>query len=137
MDKIQNILKRHDLRSTAIRKSLLQLFLNKSVALSHSEIEQFFQGDFDRVTIYRTLKTFDDKGLVHKVIDDGAVVKYAVCEEECVEHNHKDNHVHFKCKQCEHTFCLHHVPVEKFDLPNGFKAKDYQLLVLGTCEKCG
>ncbi len=136
MTQIQKILKKHDLRNTAIRKSLLQVFLDKKVALSHGEIEQLFQGDFDRVTIYRTLKTFDEKGLIHRVIDDGAVVKYALCEEECEAHHHKDNHVHFKCGSCEQTFCLHHIPVDKFELPKGFQATDYQLLVLGTCGEC-
>jgi Fur family ferric uptake transcriptional regulator len=133
---IQKILKKHTLRKTIIRSALLQVFLEKNVALSHGEVEQMMEGNFDRLTIYRTLKTFDEKGLIHKVIDDGAVIKYALCEEECEAHDHKDNHVHFKCENCEQTFCLHHVPVEKFDLPKGFKATDYQLLVLGTCGSC-
>lgn len=133
---IQRLLRNQGLRKTIIREEVLSLFLSEDRALSHGEVEELFNGKFDRVTIYRTLKTFEDKGLIHRVIDDGAVVKYASCAADCDEHEHHDNHVHFKCSQCSQTFCLHDLPIEEFSLPKGFIAEDYQLLITGVCKQC-
>ena len=133
---IIDILKRHNLRKTQVRETILMKFLDAEAALSHSELEHELDGAFDRVTIYRTLKSFDDKGLIHKVIDDEAVVKYAICDAACDEHTHFDNHVHFKCKKCKQTTCLYHLNIDTVGLPKGYKAEDYQLLIQGLCENC-
>ena len=134
--KTQALLKENGLRKTIIREEVLGLFLKHPTALSHGEIEEQFDGRFDRVTIYRTLKSFEEKGLIHRVIDDGAVVKYAACSTGCSEHSHQDDHVHFKCVECRQTVCLHDVPVQGFNLPRGYTATEYQLLITGICEDC-
>lgn len=130
------LLHRHGLRSTAARQFVLDFFLSQGTALSHSEIEQEIGSKFDRVTIYRTLKTFEESGLIHKVPDDGAVVKYAACMAACSTHEHKDNHVHFKCASCQETVCLNETGVQLPHLPEGYRAEDFQLLVTGVCPKC-
>ena len=58
------------LRSTPVREEILHLFLQKDCALSHGDIESEIADYLDRVTVYRTLKTFSNKGLIHKVLDD-------------------------------------------------------------------
>lgn len=136
MQNITDLLKKHGLRKTQIREAILTKFTDAGSALSHSELEQALQGAFDRVTIYRTLKSFDEKGLIHKVIDDEAIVKYAICDEVCDEHEHHDNHVHFKCDTCKQTICLHDIHVNPPNIPSGYVAKDYQLLIRGVCEQC-
>ena len=35
----------------------------------------------DRITIYRTLKTFEEKGIVHGIEEGTTEVKYALCQE--------------------------------------------------------
>ena len=136
MQTITDLLKQHKLRKTQIREVILGKFLTAGSALTHSELEQALAGEFDRVTIYRTLKSFDEKGLIHKVIDDEAVVKYAICDELCDEHEHHDHHAHFKCDTCKQTICLHHIHVNPPTIPNGYIAKDYQLLIRGICKNC-
>ena len=136
METALKLLKQNGLRKTQIREAILDVFLTQKTALSHSEVEQLFLGKFDRVTVYRTLKTFDEKGLIHRVIDDGAVVKYAVCEDTCDEHQHHYNHVHFKCEKCKKTVCIHDSHITNVALPQGFVGKEYQLLVMGVCDKC-
>ncbi|MBA9079148.1 MULTISPECIES: hypothetical protein [Rufibacter] len=37
----------------------------------------------DCVTLYRTLKTFEEKGLMQQVIDGAEPTKYALCQEDC------------------------------------------------------
>lgn len=136
MQDIIDLLRRHNLRKTQIREVVLAKFLDAKTALSHSELENELKGAFDRVTIYRTLKSFDDKGLIHKVIDDEAVVKYAICDSTCDEDSHEDDHVHFKCESCKQTICLHHTGVNRVNLPKGFVAREYQLLIHGVCGEC-
>jgi Fur family transcriptional regulator, ferric uptake regulator len=133
---IRTLLDDHDLRKTNCREDVLGLFLEKNHALAHSDIEQTLSDQFDRVTIYRTLKSFTDKGLIHKVLDDEGVTKYALCKTHCSSHEHHDEHVHFKCIRCGLTNCLDDVTIPKLKLPSGYKALETNLLVQGICIAC-
>jgi Fur family transcriptional regulator, ferric uptake regulator len=129
------MLKEHQLRSTSSRSTILNLFIRNGHALSYSDIERQVAETYDRVTVYRTLKTFLDKGVIHKVLDDGGALKYALCNDHCsTEHHH--NHVHFKCTLCGQTNCLDDVEVPGVKLPQGYKANEMNLLIQGTCSRC-
>lgn len=136
MNQVSNrLLKSFRLRSTPTRQEILHLFLKKDYALSHSDIEHEIPDDIDRVTVYRTLKTFTDRGLIHKVPDDGGTLKYALCTEACTATEHRHEHVHFKCTQCGQTNCLD-IDIPIVQLPEGYKLKEVNLLVQGTCQNC-
>lgn len=136
MNRVSNrLLKNFRLRSTPTRQEILHLFLKKDYALSHSDIESEIAEDIDRVTVYRTLKTFTDRGLIHKVLDDGGTLKYALCSEACTATAHRHEHVHFKCIQCGQTLCLD-VEIPLVRLPEGYTPKEVNLLVQGTCQNC-
>jgi Fur family transcriptional regulator, ferric uptake regulator len=137
MRKTQNqILKDFRLRSTISRSAILDLFIHNDHALSYSDIEKEVAAAFDRVTVYRTLKTFLDKGVVHKVLDDGGSLKYALCNDHCTSSDHHHDHVHFKCTKCGQTNCIEDVEVPSIKLPNGFVAREINLLIQGICNKC-
>jgi Fur family transcriptional regulator, ferric uptake regulator len=131
----KGVLEDHALKSTACRNEVLQLFLNIPQALGQSDIEKNIDPGFDRVTVYRTLKTFLDKGLIHKVLDDAGTTKYALCN-ECGENNHNHEHVHFKCNNCGQTLCLDKIAIPVINLPEGFKITEKNILVHGTCKNC-
>ena len=131
----ETLLKGFKLRSTPNRQEILHLFLNKNHALSHGDIEKEIDNSLDRVTVYRTLKTFLDKGLIHKVLDDEGSLKYALCNEACTTAEHHHDHVHFKCTKCGQTNCLN-VEVPSIRLPKGYKADAVNLLIQGICERC-
>lgn len=133
--RLKNTLKDHQLRSTACREGVLGIFLNKSTALSHGDIEGELDSEFDRVTIYRTLKSFLEKGLIHKVLDDDGP-KYALCRDQCTEQHHRHDHVHFKCLRCGKTNCIDEMQVPAMKLPNGYSATDVSVLIQGTCPAC-
>lgn len=132
---IRDTLKDHNLRTTSCREDILETFLNKEVALSHGDLESEIGDRFDRVTIYRTLKTFLDKGIIHKVLDDEGM-RYALCKERCSEHNHQHDHVHFKCSECGQTNCLENLHVPAMQLPAGYRAQEVNLLIQGLCAAC-
>jgi Fur family transcriptional regulator, ferric uptake regulator len=129
------LLKDFQLRATPGRQEVLQIFINSKFALSHGDIERAMPADFDRVTLYRTLKTFLDKGLVHKVLDDEGGLKYALCNEPCTTSGHHHDHVHFKCTVCGQTNCLE-VEIPGIRLPKGYTSVEANLLIQGTCGNC-
>jgi len=120
---------------TAMRLLVLDLLLKQTSAISLTDIEKGLEPS-DRTTIYRTLKTFEEKGLTH-VIDDGTgTPKYALCAEECGDHEHHDLHVHFYCTSCKETFCLPNSKIPDVILPGGFISTEMNLVVKGVCDKC-
>ncbi|CAN5395678.1 transcriptional repressor [soil metagenome] len=132
----EQILKDFRLRNTSSRTDILHLFLHRPYALSYSDIEKEVAATYDRVTVYRTLKTFLDKGVVHKVLDDQGSLKYALCKNHCTTGEHHHEHVHFKCTRCGQTNCLEDVEIPSVPLPKGYKARELNLLIQGTCLDC-
>lgn len=136
MQNASEILQDHGLRKTSAREAVLHVFSKKSIALSHGDIEQNLKGEFDRVTVYRTLASFLEKGIIHKVLDDSEASKYALCSHKCDEHHHHDNHVHFKCNKCGNSECLEGVKIPDLSLPKGYQAQESNLLIEGVCKDC-
>ncbi|HAK11013.1 MAG TPA: Fur family transcriptional regulator [Chitinophagaceae bacterium] len=133
---ITDILKRNQLSVTESRRKILELFHQSKGALAHADIEQSSAEHFDRVTIYRTLQTFVDKGIIHTIPTSDNSVRYALCKDECSAGHHHDNHVHFICDQCDTTYCLDHVSVPSLKMPNGFETKQTDVVVSGICKNC-
>lgn len=139
MNALEDILEKFGMRKTACRLSLLKLFLDHAnVAMSENTLAEHCRGEYDRATIYRTLNSFLEKGIVHKVVDDGKALKFALnsrITEQSPEHAHP-THVHFHCEDCEKTFCLEDIEVREIELPEGYKALHQDLLIRGTCKTC-
>ena len=64
---------------TSMRILVYDFLEQQQTAMSLSEIESHFY-KADRVTIYRTLKTFEEKGIVHS-IQENTTVKYILCHD--------------------------------------------------------
>ena len=133
---IAEILKRNQLSITESRSKILELFQSNDKALSHSVIEQKTGKEFDRVTIYRTLQTFVEKGIIHTIPTADNSVLYALCKDACSEGHHHDNHVHFICDQCNTTYCLENISIPDVKLPKGFAATQTDVVVSGLCKNC-
>ena len=133
---VEQHLRAHDLRVTEVRKRLYAHFQEMNAAVSHAELELLFASDFDRVTIYRTLNSFLEKGILHKIPNDSGSARYALCVEDCSADEHIDNHVHFKCTVCEKLTCLHHLKIPELNLPGKYRAENAVLLYEGICDSC-
>jgi Fur family ferric uptake transcriptional regulator len=136
MKTILDILKKNQLSVTDGRKKILELFTGSAGALSHGDIEKATEGAFDRVTVYRTLQTFVEKGIIHHIPTTDNSILYALCREECEAGHHHDNHVHFVCDDCNKTICLDEVTVPKVKLPKGYVQKQTEVVVKGICDDC-
>jgi len=127
------LLKKHLVRATEFRLKLLSLFKANNESLSIKEIENKL-GNFDRVTLYRTLKLFNEKGVIHEVFHGGGGKRYALCKEGCSENKHSHSHLHFHCSKCDKSFCIDD-NMPKLHLP-GYLVKNCDLNVYGLCQKC-
>lgn len=132
---VSNTLRSFKLKSTPCREEVLNLFFQNDHALSNAFIEKHIDASYDRVTVYRTLKSFEDKGLIHKVLDDNSVTKYALCQ-DCTTHEHHHEHVHFKCEQCGQTTCIDSIEIPEVKLPDGYEVAERNLLIQGVCDQC-
>src|SRR6187551_3208517 len=128
-------LKRNQLSITDSRKKILELFLKAKGALAHADIEHQSGTEFDRVTVYRTLQTFVEKGIIHTIPTPDNSIRYALCK-ECEEGHHHDEHVHFVCTNCGRTICLDDVVSPKIELPEGYIAHEVQVVINGICIDC-
>jgi Fur family ferric uptake transcriptional regulator len=136
MSEALHILKRHQLSNTDSRRTVLEVFLQSETALAHQDIERGTGERFDRVTIYRTLQTFIDKGIVHTIPTADNGTRYALCRENCSEGHHHDNHVHFICDACGRTSCLDDVAIPSVRLPQGYSVAKIDMVVNGICAEC-
>ncbi len=135
-DVVIDILKHNQLSITDNRLGILELFQKSSKALSHADIERLSEKHFDRVTIYRTLQTFVDKGIIHTIPTADNSIMYALCKEACSEGHHHDDHVHFLCGQCGTTYCLDNISIPEVNVPKDFIVHQTNVLVNGVCKNC-
>jgi Fur family transcriptional regulator, ferric uptake regulator len=132
----KDILKKNRLSVTASREKILNLFLDQAGALAHGDIEKRAGEKFDRVTIYRTLQAFVEKGIIHTIPTADNSILYALCKDDCEEGHHHDHHIHFVCRQCHNTYCLDNVVTPDIKLPAGYSASQIEVVVEGTCRQC-
>lgn len=130
------LLKKNGLSITDGRKKILKLFFDQPGALSHGDIEKKAGEKFDRVTIYRTLQIFVDKGIIHTIPTADNSIRYALCRDECTDGHHQDHHVHFVCEKCHNTFCLDDVVTPEIRLPKGYSARHVDVVAKGVCKNC-
>lgn len=133
---VEQILKENSIANTDSRRRILELFLEQENALAHSDIEKKMGGALDRVTVYRTLQTFLEKGLIHTIPTSDNAIRYALCKSGCSEGHHHDDHVHFMCDECGNTICLEKVATPEVKLPKGFRSKQVDVVVSGICKDC-
>lgn len=135
MKEIEQRLTENGVRPTAMRILIYKYMAEKDIAIALTDIENAF-AIADRTTLYRTLKTFEEKNVVHQIDDGTGISKYALCEEGCNCEIEQDLHLHFHCSNCNETICLTDHRIPQINLPDGYLAEDVNLVVTGICEKC-
>ncbi|HDZ14199.1 hypothetical protein LCGC14_1083950 [marine sediment metagenome] len=135
MKEVEKRLEDNGVRPTAMRILIYRYMAEKEVALALTDIENAF-AKADRTTLYRTLRTFEENGIVHQIDDGTNISKYALCEPGCNCELDQDLHLHFHCTNCDETVCLTQQKIPHINLPEGYIAEDANLVIKGICEKC-
>lgn len=139
-DHIIELLKSHGLRVTQARIALLDLLMDQHGPVSHQQIEAMLEessSPIDRVTIYRTLHSLTECGILHKITGIDRSFTYAYVQEGNEGEHHGGDHAHFVCERCSHTFCLLEVDVPAtIGTPSGFELKHTEVKLFGYCPDC-
>ncbi len=130
------LLRKNKLKVTQPRLSVLQRISDKETAISQPELEKLLGSEIDRVTLYRVLATFEEKGILHKIFDLHGTATYALCSTACDEHHHHDEHVHFICSACNSIYCLDDIKLPKINLPEGYQLDSVGINAVGLCADC-
>lgn len=80
-------------------------------------------------TVYRTLKSLVEEGLVTQVSLPGEVAHYEITNDR--------HHHHFHCRECGHVFEIETCPANLQMLtPRGFAVEDHDVVLYGRCPSC-
>lgn len=121
------------LRVTSNRLAVLALIEQAPVALSHADLEAALPAGFDRVTLYRTLDSFVEAGLLSATVGADRVRRFSPLTGDPAGHN---DHLHFHCDDCGRVFCLPAKPPRRPSVPEGFQVEGADLYVHGHCADC-
>ena len=135
---VDQLLKQAQLRHTPVRARVLMLLLEAKRPLSVPDILRAMAQRSIAVTVYRTLGTLVEKGVVHRVRSEDRTWRYAMGD---TKSPHTHHHPHFICEECGKVQCL-----KQIELPAGFVASlhldkrytiDYSEVMLhGVCPNC-
>ena len=131
---IKKILKTRNLRATELRVALLEIISNLGRAVSHQEIQNSLI-KFDRITLYRTLNSFIERGILHKIILEDNKNFYALCNLECRTDKHQHHHIHFQCNQCKEVSCLESKEPIELGISNHL-VDEIEITASGICQDC-
>jgi len=132
--KARRILKSAKLYCTAGRVAVLRILLRANKPLRQDEIaRRLGKKRFDKVTIYRTLESLLEVGLVHKAFLDERARHFELAR-NCSE---TQCHPHFTCTSCGNTHCLTEMSIPKVKSAHkGFLIHRQQTRLEGLCPAC-
>jgi Fur family ferric uptake transcriptional regulator len=130
--KATEVLLNHSLKRTGCREGIIGVILSAGHPLSEQEIKEHLGGTYDRTTFYRSFKTLEDHKIIHKIVVDEQVVRYALDNSV----SNKNEHAHFFCNTCHALLCLEEPAPALIPLPAGFTTQETEIIIKGTCAGC-
>ncbi len=101
---LRGLLSSQGLRITEQRMVVLRELATLSIPVSHPELTERLSGSsLDRATIYRTLISLSDAGLLIRTRLGDSVLRYELPRGGQVKHG---THPHFVCTDCGDVTCL-------------------------------
>jgi Fur family transcriptional regulator, peroxide stress response regulator len=128
---IKNILSKNGVKPSLHRMKVLEYLMRMK---NHPTVDTIYKNISDdiptlsKTTVYNTLKTFQESGIVQAITIEDNEVKYDATI---------DKHAHFKCSRCGELFDL---PIDTKVLHiksvGGHLIKESQLYFKGICKSC-
>ncbi len=128
---IKNILSEKGIKPSLHRMKVLEYLVNKK---NHPTVDAIYKDispdipTLSKTTIYNTLKTFQNSGIVQAITIEDNEVKYDA---------DIDKHAHFKCTECGQ---LYDIPMDTKVMHlksiGGHVIKESQLYFKGVCRSC-
>jgi len=130
----KTLLHSRKLKVTPTRLEVLQTLQKYNSAVTFTVIQKACKKT-DRVTLYRTIQSFLDKGIIHKAFQSEDETYFALCSHNCSSEAHFHNHIHFKCTNCNKVTCEHLSEEMKIVLPQ-FEIHKVDINISGICIRC-
>lgn len=135
MKQVGKILKQHGINPSFQRVRIYKMLMKES---SHPTAEEVYETlhheipTLSRTTVYNTLKTLAEHGLISSVLIDGKEMRY--------DHR-SDFHAHFKCSVCG---AITDIEVDQYrvlevigkELPTSYQVDRHQICLYGVCKHC-
>jgi Fur family ferric uptake transcriptional regulator len=133
-ERIDNLLDSAHMKRTGARRTVLEVLLKSERPKSAEElISVMGKAGPNKVTVYRTLDSMVEAGLVHRAFLKDTSQYYEMAD-KCTKHQ---CHPHFVCKDCGQTRCMPEVSVPMAtNPPAGFIIERQQVRLEGLCPDC-
>jgi len=133
-DKARQMLKTAKLYCTEARITILTALLEAQCPLRQNQIAtRLAKKALNKVTIYRTLESLVEVGLVHRAFMHERAWHFELAD-HCTE---TQCHPHFTCLSCEQTHCLMGISIPMAESPyKGFVIRHQQVRLEGLCPAC-
>ena len=135
----KKILKKSGYKFTASRRTILEVILDSKTHLNVKEIyEKVKEKHIGSATVYRTLKVFNELGIVKEINVNG--ISYY----EMKIFSKKPLHMHFKCFNCNSIIDIDSESLnfeylrlnKKVEAENDLEIYDLNIMFIGLCSKC-
>lgn len=134
---IKQLLKPYGLKLTLARLKVLEIFLSNDKAVTYAELLRLTEQVFDRVTVYRILRSFEDLGIIHRIVGATSSVNYALSIISMAgKKNPRQQHLHFSCTRCHAVYCLDDQLAPSVTLPDNYEVHSLSMIVIGICRIC-
>jgi len=133
-DRARHILKEAGLYCTEARVAILKVLMEAIGPLSQDQISgQLESRTLNKVTVYRTLESLAEAGLVHRAFMEDRAWHFELAD-HCTEHQ---CHPHFTCTRCGVTQCMTDITLPMAVIPRkGFVITRQQVRLEGLCPAC-
>jgi Fur family ferric uptake transcriptional regulator len=121
------------LRRTPARKAVHGLVEQLGRPVRHADLAAALP-NLDDITLYRTLATLCEVGLLHRVLGVDGAWRYSA--NPPTEAGCPGNHPHFLCTVCQGMSCLRDQRMPRVDVPDGARVDGRNFLVFGACAAC-
>lgn len=134
IDLIIHILNKASVKPTSNRILVLRTIIEMNRPVSLSDLENNLL-TLEKSSIFRVLRLFLRKGVIHSIEDGKGLVRYEICTTDNT-HVDDDMHVHFYCEACEKVFCFKTLHAPILELPEGFQVHAVNYMLKGLCPDC-
>ena len=133
-DKAREMLKHAKLYCTEARIAILRALMETARPLRQDQIAPpSMEKTFNKVTVYRTLESLVEAGLVHRAFTYKRAWYFELAD-HCTEHQ---CHPHFTCTSCGVTHCLTDISLPMARVADkGFVISRQQVRLEGLCPAC-
>jgi len=124
------LLKQYHVYITTARLAMLEIFLQANEALTYNHFLTQPSLQVDRITIFRTLKLFVTKKIIHRIPASDGTSRYLLQQDSEAIHSN------FMCSRCKKIIPVKIIAPPKVKLPKGYRQQNMEIIIDGLCNIC-